>query len=83
MEREDRLARPTEESPPGLECGEDERLLLQFHAIASAGGGLAQGSGSTDVVYTSRDWACGWCKVTQSDARGKRRGPDGPATLCA
>ena len=36
MEREDRLARPTEESPPGPECGEDERLLLQFHAIASA-----------------------------------------------
>jgi hypothetical protein len=43
MEREDR---PTEESPPGPECGEDERLLLQFHASASAGGGLVQGSGS-------------------------------------
>jgi len=76
-EREDR---PTEESPP--ECGEEERLLLQFHASASAGGGLAQGRGNTDVVYTSRDWACGWCKVPQSDATGKGPGPDGPATLC-
>jgi KRAB domain-containing zinc finger protein len=80
MEREDR---PTEESPPGSECGEDERLLLlQFHASASAGGGLVQGSGSTHVVYTSRDWACGWCKVTQSESKSKGPSPDGPATLC-
>ena len=30
-----------------------------------------------------RDWACSWCKATQSEAKGKAAGPDGPKTLCS
>ena len=29
-----------------------------------------------------RPWRCGWCAGTREEARSRRRGPDGPCTLC-